>query len=63
MTWLRACSESSCVEVAIEPGQVIVRDSKDTFGPRLTFTHAEWAAFLDGARAGQFDLTATTKES
>ncbi|MFF0775304.1 DUF397 domain-containing protein [Nonomuraea wenchangensis] len=46
-----------CVEVATNlPGVVAVRDSKDPDGARLIFTPAEWAAFLSGARRGEFDL-------
>lgn len=44
-----------CVEVAF--GGVAVRDSKDPDGPALRFTCSEWAAFLAGARDGQFDLS------
>ncbi|MGA5603655.1 DUF397 domain-containing protein [Streptomyces sp. EMB24] len=36
----------SCVEIATEPATVHVRDSKNTDGPRLTFTPAAWAGFL-----------------
>jgi hypothetical protein len=35
---------------------VAVRDSKDREGSVLTFTPAEWAAFTDGVRDGEFDL-------
>ncbi|MER6950109.1 DUF397 domain-containing protein [Nonomuraea sp. NPDC000554] len=35
---------------------VAVRDSKDPDGPKLFFTPAEWNAFLDGAKADEFDL-------
>ena len=46
-----------CVEVAGNlPGIVAVRDTKDPDGGTLIFTHAEWAAFLAGVRAGEFDL-------
>jgi Domain of unknown function (DUF397) len=46
-----------CVEVARNlPGIVAVRDSKDREGPALVFTPGEWLAFLDGARADEFDL-------
>lgn len=45
-----------CVEVAARPGGgAAVRDSKDPDGSVLEFTAAEWAAFLAGVRAGQFD--------
>ncbi|GHJ19557.1 DUF397 domain-containing protein [Streptomyces albus] len=36
----------SCVEVAATAGAVHVRDSKDAFGPRLTFRDGTWAAFV-----------------
>ena len=46
-----------CVEVADNvPGIVAVRDSKDRAGGTLVFTPAQWATFLDGVRAGEFDL-------
>jgi hypothetical protein len=35
---------------------VAVRDSKDPAGPVLTFTSAEWVAFVNGAKDGQFEL-------
>ncbi len=35
---------------------VAVRDSKDRQGPVLTFTPAEWRAFVVGVRSGEFDL-------
>lgn len=51
------CSTDTCVEVVIDGESVVqVRDTKDPGGPWLTFTAAEWEAFLDGVRAGQFDL-------
>jgi hypothetical protein len=47
---------SECVEVAFIPGMVGVRDTKQQgHGPVLTFTPAEWAAFVAGVRAGEFD--------
>jgi len=47
----------ACVEVARNlPGIVAVRDSKDRGGPALIFTPDEWAAFLAGAKTGEFDL-------
>lgn len=45
-----------CVEVAIGSKEVRVRHSHDRVGAVLSFTHAEWAAFLSGAQAGEFDL-------
>lgn len=46
---------NECVEVAIGPDEIRVRDSKDRAAGQLTFTRAEWTAFLAGARAGEFD--------
>ncbi len=46
-----------CVEVAGgADGTRHVRDSKDRNGPVLTFTAPEWAAFVAGARAGEFGI-------
>lgn len=45
-----------CVEVSRGEEFVYVRDSKDPNSPKLTFTHGEWNAFLEGAMAGEFDL-------
>ena len=48
----------NCVEVADNLTEVVaVRDSKDKTGPVLTFTHDEWAAFVAGAKDGEFDLS------
>jgi Domain of unknown function (DUF397) len=46
-----------CVEVAEINDVVAVRDSKNPTGPALIFTPAEWRAFIDGARDGEFDIT------
>ncbi|GAT82261.1 toxin [Streptomyces sp. F-3] len=35
-----------CVEVATVPDRILVRDSKNPHGPRLTLTPTAWAAFL-----------------
>ncbi|GAA1037334.1 DUF397 domain-containing protein [Streptomyces murinus] len=36
----------SCVELAVTPGTVHVRDSKNVEGPRLALTPAAWANFV-----------------
>jgi hypothetical protein len=47
----------NCVEIAALPGGgVAVRDSKDPEGPILRFTAGEWAAFVEGVAAGEFEL-------
>jgi hypothetical protein len=51
-------SNGTCVEVArLADGTTAVRDSKAPDGPILTFRLDEWAAFLDGVKAGEFDPT------
>ncbi len=50
---------NNCVEVDLDApdGGVLVRDSKDpATGCRLAFTDAEWHAFVEGAKRGEFDL-------
>ena len=50
-------ASGDCVEVAILPrGGAAVRDSKDPQGLQLRFSASEWVAFIDGAKAGVFDL-------
>lgn len=46
----------NCVEMAhLYGGQVAVRNSRHPEGPALLFTAEEWAAFLAGAKDGEFD--------
>ncbi len=44
-----------CVEVAVKPQGVAVRDSHNRDGGTLFFNHSEWAAFIKGAQDGEFD--------
>jgi hypothetical protein len=55
-TWLRStrCESSGCVEAAAVDGYVLLRDSKIEDGPVLTFSRAEWHAFIQGVRQGEF---------
>lgn len=55
--WRKASASGAecCVETAAVNGGVALRDSKDPDGPTLHFTRAEMAAFLDGAKRGEFD--------
>ncbi|MEU9737362.1 DUF397 domain-containing protein [Streptomyces sp. NPDC048002] len=41
-----------CVEVATTPARILVRDSKNPDGPRLTLTPTTWTAFLPHAARG-----------
>lgn len=46
----------ACVEVAVLPGgKIAVRNSRFPGGPALIYTRAEIAAFLAGAKDGEFD--------
>ena len=46
----------NCVEVApLATGEVAVRNSRFPAGPALVYTRAEMAAFLAGAKDGEFD--------
>ena len=51
LAWFKSSYSSgtdgnSCVELAVTPATVHIRDSKHTDGPRLTLTPAAWASFL-----------------
>ncbi|MGW0580352.1 DUF397 domain-containing protein [Streptomyces sp. NPDC002920] len=49
-------AEGNCVEVApLDGGGVALRNSRDPDGPALVYTPAEIAAFLAGAKDGEFD--------
>jgi hypothetical protein len=59
LTWFKSSysgdSSGDCVEVALCPTTVHVRDSKDTAGARLTLTPTAWAEFcrhIGADRAG-----------
>lgn len=52
-----ASAAGNCVEVAHLPGGgVAVRDTKDRGKAPHLYTRSEWAAFLVGAKNGEFDL-------
>ena len=55
LVWQKStfCNNGSCLEVA-HLG-VALRNSTDPDGPVVVVTVAEWAAFLEGARRGDFD--------
>ncbi|NEY35359.1 DUF397 domain-containing protein [Streptomyces sp. PRKS01-65] len=57
MRWRKSSySEQSgnCLEIAVVDGQVLVRESDDP-GVVIRTTRAKLAAFLAGAKAGEFD--------
>ncbi|GAA3494787.1 DUF397 domain-containing protein [Streptomyces prasinosporus] len=52
----RSNAEGNCVEVApLADGAIAMRNSRDPDGPALVYTAAELAAFLAGAKDGEFD--------
>lgn len=49
-------AEGNCVELAVlTGGGIAVRNSRDPEGPALVYTPAEVAAFVAGAKDGEFD--------
>lgn len=56
--WIKAKKSGgnggSCVEARRNGANIEVRDSKNPEGASLSFTKAEWDAFLDGAGNGEF---------
>jgi hypothetical protein len=48
---------NECVEVAIGPTAVLIRDSKNPDDGVLRVTPRSWLDFLRGVKAGQFDRT------
>ena len=55
--WRRstASTTSNCVEVAFVGQSVLVRHSRRPSDAVITFSRAEWKAFLAGVRSGEFD--------
>lgn len=46
----------NCVELADRDRSIVVRDSKDPDGPRLTVERRVWAALLADVKRGRHDL-------
>ncbi|GLF96921.1 DUF397 domain-containing protein [Streptomyces yaizuensis] len=59
VTWTKSSHSNAtgnCVELAKLPdGSVALRNSRDPQGPALIYTPDEIAAFVAGARTGDFD--------
>ena len=55
-TWKRSsfCNMNGCLEVRVDGSIVSIRDSSVP-GPVLEFTRTEWAKFIAGVKAGEFD--------
>lgn len=58
-TWIKSSysgAQGNCVELAKLPtGEVMMRNSRDPKGLALLYTRDELAAFLAGAKDGEFD--------
>jgi Domain of unknown function (DUF397) len=53
----RSANNGSCVEVAgNQPSGVLVRDSKDPDGPRITLSPAAWQGFVTAVKDSSLDL-------
>ena len=54
--WRRStrCDTNSCVEVATADEGEFIRNSRESEGSALTFTRAEWDAFVAGVKDGEF---------
>jgi hypothetical protein len=48
-------AHGNCVEVARAGDSIAVRNSRHPEGEIIVYTKAEFAAFLDGAKKGEFD--------
>jgi hypothetical protein len=58
-SWVRSsfCDTGNCVEVQHEDGYFHLRSNVNgSASPALAFTPVEWAAFVAGVKAGEFDL-------
>ncbi len=49
-------ADTNCVEVTVDAGTVLVRDSADPGGAVLTFTRGDWAAFLGLVRRSSLNV-------
>ncbi|MEV1007859.1 DUF397 domain-containing protein [Streptomyces sp. NPDC049881] len=58
--WVKSSAsigEGNCVELTALPGgAVAVRNSRFPDGPALVYTREEVAAFVTGAKSGEFDF-------
>ena len=57
LSWLvaRNCDGGNCIRVAPNADMIVIGDSKNPDGPSLSYSRAEWAAFVEGIRQGDFD--------
>jgi len=58
LTWQKSsrCGSNACAEVAVDGMAVHLRNSQDPVAQRLVFSHEEWTSFVEGVKAGEFDV-------
>lgn len=50
---------NNCVEVMAAESGIWTRHSRNPYSSQVRFTRAEWEAFVQGVKAGEFDLPPT----
>jgi hypothetical protein len=50
------CSEGNCIEVRVAGDSVLLRDSQQPDAHPFRCSLGDWQAFIQGAKAGEFDL-------
>jgi hypothetical protein len=50
----RQCNGGACIRVAADDDGVIIGNSQPD-GPVILYSRAEWTAFVEGIRQGDFD--------
>jgi hypothetical protein len=50
-----SANNSACVEISERPETIALRDSKDPEGPIIEVARADWRAFVDAVKRGEFD--------
>jgi hypothetical protein len=59
LAWRKASKSvgnGACVEVAMAPDRVAIRDSKNPGGAILTSSRSVWRSFLEGMKNAGYDL-------
>jgi hypothetical protein len=51
----RMCDSGACVKVARHGDSVVFGSTAEPGGPVMSYTKAEWDAFLIGVKCGDFD--------
>ena len=53
LKWTKStrCESNTCVEIAVDGDNVLVRDAGDPDGTQLTFSRQVWTEFIDAIKA------------